>query len=189
MGLVGNLAGLHHAECPLLLSIVIRQSNLPACVSEVQLDENALWHLNAMELGKLIDKMDEICINGKWSVQEPNALIFCVHLWIVLLYFSPESRLISRVVILGQVRLFWKLIRSRIWQVSHSCHTGILKYFPGSFAWKWLKYEDRMSIVGQNYIFCGHNMVSPAESMDYVNIWLLVMWLNWVRCYWPGCCN
>ena len=40
-----------NAQCPLPLSfairmrLVIRQSNLPACLAEVQLDENTLWHL------------------------------------------------------------------------------------------------------------------------------------------------
>ena len=42
----------HHAQCPLPLSIIIRmrlvisQSQLPACLAEVQLaHENTLWHL------------------------------------------------------------------------------------------------------------------------------------------------
>ena len=44
------------------------------------------------------------------------------YLWVILLYFSlVESRLIPAVLELGQVRLFWKLIRSRILQQSHSC--------------------------------------------------------------------
>ena len=36
------------------------------------------------------------------------------YLWVVLLYFSLEFRLIPAVLELGRVRLFWKLIRSRI---------------------------------------------------------------------------
>ena len=34
-----------------------------------------------------------------------------------VLNFSPESILISEVLELGQVMLFWKLIQSRIWQL------------------------------------------------------------------------
>ena len=33
---------------------------------------------------------------------------FFAYLWVILLYFSPESRLISAVLELGQIRLFWK---------------------------------------------------------------------------------
>ena len=61
---------------------------------------------------------------------------FFACLWVILLYFSPESRLIYGVMELGQVRLFWKLIRSRIWQLSHSCQTGVCEYFPSSLALK-----------------------------------------------------
>ena len=64
------------------------------------------------------------------------------YLWVILLYFSLESRLIPAVLELGQVGLFWKLIRSRIWQVSHS-----------------FKYEDGILILGKNGVFCGHNVV------------------------------
>ena len=41
------------------------------------------------------------------------------YLWVILVYFRLESILISAVLELGQVWLFWKLIRSRIWQLSH----------------------------------------------------------------------
>ena len=61
----------------------------------------------------------------RFSVQEPSDFFLFLYLWVILLYFSPESRLISGVLELGQVRLFWKLIRSRIWQLSHSCRTGV----------------------------------------------------------------
>ena len=41
---------------------------------------------------KLADKMDEICINGKLSVQEPSEWIgFFAYMWVILLYFSPDS--------------------------------------------------------------------------------------------------
>ena len=84
VGLVGKFAGLPvYTECPLPLSIVIRmrliirQSKLPSCLAEVQLaHQNTLWHLH--RLVKLTDKMDEICINEKFSVQEPSEWrVFC----------------------------------------------------------------------------------------------------------------
>ena len=156
---MGTLQDSKYAQCPLLLSIVIkmrlviRQSKLPACLAEVQLaHQNTLWHL-CHRLVKLTDKMDEICINGKFSVQEPSER----SLWVILLYFSLESRLIPAVMELGQVRLFWKLIRLRIWQLSYSCQTGVCEYFPSI---KLVKYEDEMLILGQNDIFCGHNVVN-----------------------------
>ena len=46
---------------------------------------------------------------------------FFAYLWVSLLYFSLESRLIPAVLELGQVRLFLELIRSIIWQLSHVC--------------------------------------------------------------------
>ena len=75
---LGTLQDCQYAQCFLPLSIVIRmrliirQSKLPACLAEVQLaHQNILWHL-CHRLVKLKDKMDEICINGKFSVQEPS---------------------------------------------------------------------------------------------------------------------
>ena len=58
------------------------------------------------------------------------------YLWVILLYFSLESRLIPEVLEFDQVRLFWKLIRPRIWQLSHSYQTGDSEYFPSSLALK-----------------------------------------------------
>ena len=82
---LGTLQDCQYTQCPLQLSIVIRmrlvirQSKLPACLAEVQLaHQNTLWHL-CHRLVKLTDKMDEICINGKLSVQEPSEWrIFCM---------------------------------------------------------------------------------------------------------------
>ena len=81
----GTLQDCQYAQCPLPLSIVIRmrlvirQSKLPASLAEVQLAlQNTLWHL-CLRLVKLTDKMYEICINGKFSVQEPSKWrVFCI---------------------------------------------------------------------------------------------------------------
>ena len=74
MGLVGSFA--QYAQCHLPLSIVmrlvIRQSKLPACLAELQMaHQSTLWHLRH-SLVKMTDKMDEICINRKFSAQEPS---------------------------------------------------------------------------------------------------------------------
>ena len=75
---LGTLQDCQYAQCPLPLPIVIRirlvirQSKLPACLAEVQLaHQNTLWQLSH-SLVKMTDKMDEICINGKFSAQEPS---------------------------------------------------------------------------------------------------------------------
>ena len=75
---LGTLQDCQYAQCRLPLSIVIRmrlvirQSKLPACLAEVQLGhQNTLWHLSH-NLVKMTDKRDEICINRKFSSQEPS---------------------------------------------------------------------------------------------------------------------
>ena len=75
---LGTLQDCQYAQCPLPLSIVIRmrlvirQSKLPACLAEVQLAyQNILWHLSH-SLVNMTDKIDEICINRKFSDQEPS---------------------------------------------------------------------------------------------------------------------
>ena len=75
---LGTLQDCQYAQCPLPLSIVIRmrlvirQSKLPACLAEVQLaHQNYLWHLSHSLVEKT-DKMDEICINRKFSTQKPS---------------------------------------------------------------------------------------------------------------------
>ena len=103
--------------------------------SDDQISQHALLRCSGMEthtfflsgiyatgLVKSTDKMDEICINGTFSAQEPREWKF----------FSPESRLISGLLELLQVRLFWKIITSRPWQLSHSCQTGVCEYFPSN---------------------------------------------------------
>ena len=71
---LGTLQDCQYAQCPLPLSIVIRmrlvirQSKLPACLAEMQLAHQNISH----SLVKMTDKMDEICINGKFSAQEPS---------------------------------------------------------------------------------------------------------------------
>ena len=71
----------------------------------------------------MTDKMDEICINSKFSAQEP-------YLWVILLYSSLEYRLIPT-VLEGQVRLrlFWNWLG----QESDSCHIAVKLEFESIF--------------------------------------------------------
>ena len=59
---------------------------------------------------------------------------------------------------LGQLRLFWWLIQSRIWQLSLGCLTSVRK---------------------SSYFF---SVISPTDSMDLLNASLLVTWLTRVGC-------
>ena len=70
---------------------------------------------------------------------------FFAYLWVILLYFRLESRLIPAVLELDQVRLFWKLIRSRIWQLSN----WSLRVFFKQFSIEIVKYEDGMLTLGK----------------------------------------
>ena len=76
VGLVGNFAGLPVCTVPsaivIRMRLVIRQSKLLACLAEVQLaHQNTLWHFSH-SLVKMTDKLDEICINRKFSAEEPS---------------------------------------------------------------------------------------------------------------------
>ena len=53
-----------------------QQSDPPACLADVQLENTGVY---ATGLLKLTHKMDEICINGKFSAQEPIELRFFLH--------------------------------------------------------------------------------------------------------------
>ena len=138
---LGTLHDCNHAQCPLPLSIVIRmrlvirQSKLPACLAEVQLahDKNTVSFMPQDWWNWQIKWMQSVSM-GSFQYQSQMNGEFFAYLWVILLHFSLESRLIPAVLDLGQVTLFWKLIRSRIRQLSHSCQTGVWKYFPSSLA-------------------------------------------------------
>ena len=66
----------------------------------------------ASGLVKLTDNMDENCISGKLSVQEPCEWRVFSYLWIILLYFSLEAVLIPAVFELGQVVLNINLVKN-----------------------------------------------------------------------------
>ena len=76
----------------------------------------------------MTDKMDEICINGKFSAQEPSEWRNFSIPVSNLLYSSLESRLIPA-VLEGQVRLFWNWLG----QEFDSCHIAVKLEFESIF--------------------------------------------------------
>ena len=137
---LGTLQDCQYAQCPLPLSIVIRmrlvirQSKLPACLAEMQLAHQNISH----SLVKMTDKMDEICINEKFSAQEPSEWrdfsIPVSNFTVFQPRIQTDSSSVMSVGRSSQVVL--KLIRSRIWQLSHSCQMWVWDYFPSSLALK-----------------------------------------------------
>ena len=136
VSLVGNFAGLPVCTVP---SDIIHCNQNEAGHQTIKAPSMPCWGetgsgklsgIYATELVKLTDKMDEICINGKFSAQEPSEWRDFAYLWVILLYFSTESGLISGIL---EVWLFWNfLIRSGIWQLSGSCQTWVWKSFSGN---------------------------------------------------------
>ena len=84
------------------------------------------WHIKWMKSVSMESYQYKNQVNGE----------FFFNTWVILLYCSLESRLVPAVLELGQVSLFWKWIRSGIWQLSHGCQTGVCRYFPGSLVLK-----------------------------------------------------
>ena len=138
---LGTFLDCQYAQCLLLLPIVIRmrlvirQSKLPTCLAEVQLTHQiTLWHLRH-SLVKMTDKMDEICINGKFSAQEPSEWRYFSIPVSNFTVFQPRIQTDSSSVGRSS-QVVVKLIRSIIWQLSHSCQTWVWEYFPSSLALK-----------------------------------------------------
>ena len=143
VGLVGNFAGL--PACTVPSAIVhsnqneaghqtIKAPSMP-CSGATGPWKHSLafmpqywwnWHIKWMKSVSVGSFQYKNQVNGE----------FFAYLWVILLYFSLGPRLIPAVLKLGQVKLFWKLIRSRIWQLSHSCQTGVWGYFPSSLPLK-----------------------------------------------------
>ena len=134
VGLIGNFAGLPVCTVP---SAIVHCNQNEAGHQTIKAPsmpwwdaaQNILWHLSH-SLVKMTDKMDEMCINRKFSAQEPSEWRDLSYLWVILLYSSLESRLIPA-VLEGQVRLrlFWN------WsgQESDSCHIAVKLEFESIF--------------------------------------------------------
>ena len=111
VGLVMNLAGLPPCTLPLSIAIRMRLLNAKSNLQHTLLRHSRVKTFSgiyATALVRLADKMDETCINVHFSVHEPRVWrgVFA-HLWIILVHFNPEPRLISGVLELGQV--VWKM--------------------------------------------------------------------------------
>ena len=126
VGLVGNLAELPLCTVPPAncyqneAAQCSSDNQISQCLAEGQQEETLFIH--ATELVKLADKIDEICISGKFSVQEPSKWRFLLHTVALCMRKFQECW------------LFWKLImliRSRIWQLPDTCQTGVWKSFSG----------------------------------------------------------
>ena len=104
---------------------------------------------------------------------------FFAYLWVILLYFSRESTLDSSSVVIWSSQFVLNLTENT--QLSNRN----LRVFSKQISIKIVKYEDGMLIFGQNDIFCGYNVVQfqcDFSNWQFSNTWLLVMWLNRVRC-------
>ena len=108
---LGTLQDCHHAQCPLPLSIVIkmrldiRQSKLPACLAEVQLaHEHSLAFMQQDWWNWQIKWRKSVSVGSYQYKNQVNGEFFA-YLWVILLYFSLESRLSLALLELGQVVL------------------------------------------------------------------------------------
>ena len=138
---LGTLQDCQYAQCPLPLSIVIRMRLVIRQSSQHAL-LRCSWPIKTLSgiyasdwWNWQIKWMKSVSMGSFQYKNQVNGESFAF-LWVSLLYFSLESRLIPAVLELGQVRWYWKLIRLRIWQLSHSCQTGVWEYFPSSLALK-----------------------------------------------------
>ena len=81
---------------------------------------------------KLTDKMDGICINGRFSVQEPSEWrVFCIPVSNFIVF---QPRILTDSSSVGSQVVLKIDSRSRISQLSHICQTGVLEHIPSSLA-------------------------------------------------------
>ena len=145
LGLLWTLQHRHHAQCPLPLSIeigislVIRQSKLLAGPWK-----DSLAFMPQDWWNWLITWMKSVSMGSYQHKNQVNGEVFFAYLWVILLHFSPKCRLIPAVLELGHVRLFWKLIRSRILQLSRKLSNWSFRVFSKQFSIKIVNYEDGM---------------------------------------------
>ena len=131
---LGTLQDCQYAQWPLPLSIVIkmslviRQSKLPACLAEVQLaHQNTPWHLSHSLVKRQIKWMKSVSMESFQHKNQVNAETLA-YMWVILFYSSLESRLVP-VVLEGQVRLFWNWLG----QEFDSCHIAAKLEFESIF--------------------------------------------------------
>ena len=118
LGLIGDFAGLPPCTVP---SAIVhcnqneaghQKINLAACFADVQAGWN--YYLTFMPQHwwnwrmKWTKSVSSLQLKG-----QVNGECFA-YMWVILLFS-----------VVWEVRLFWKLIRSRIWKLSHSCQTEV----------------------------------------------------------------
>ena len=136
---LGTLQDCQYAQCPLPLSIVIRMRLVINQISQHAL-LRCSWPIKTLSGIYATDwwnwqiKWMKYISMGSFQYKNRVSGESFAYLWVILLYFSLKSRPDSSSVGISQVVL--KSIRSRIWQVSHSCQTGVWEYFPSSLALK-----------------------------------------------------
>ena len=188
---MGTLQDCQYAQCPLTLSIVIRmrlairQSKLPACLAEVKLaQENSLAFMPQNWWNWQIKWMKSVSMGSFQHKNQVNGEFFA-YLWVILLYFSTESGLISGIL---EVWLFWNFNQVRNLTAVRQLSNLSLKVFFRQLGMKMLKYENQKLILGQIFTFYAPNVVNLSvwfiqlTAWVFLNTWLLVMWLNRVRC-------
>ena len=123
-------------HCPLQSEwgCFIRQSKFPACLTEVKMAHQNISH-------SLVKMTDKICINGKFSAQKPSEWRYFSIPVSNFTVFQPRIQTDSSSVGRSS-QVVLKLIRPRIWQLSHRCQTSVWEYFPSSLAlnidiWRW----------------------------------------------------
>ena len=176
VSLVGNFAGLSVCTVP---SAIVHCNQNEAGHQTIKAPSMPCWGatgpgklsgIYATGLVKLTDKMDEICINGKFSVQEPSEWRgFFAYLWVILLYFSTESGLISWML---EVWLFWKFNQVRNLTAVRQLSNLSLKVFFRQLGMKMLKYENQKLILGQIFTFCAPNVVNLSVWFIQLTAWI-----------------
>ena len=189
VSLVGNFAGLPVCTVPsaivIRMRLAIRQSKLPAYPAEVQLaQENSLAFMPQDWWNWQIKWMKSVSI-GSFQYKNQVKGEFFAYMWVILLYFSTESGLISGIL---EVWLFWNFNQVRNLTAVRQLSNLSLKVFFRQLGMKMLKYENQKLILGQIFTFCAPNVVNfsvwfiQLTAWIFLNTWLLVMWLNRVRC-------
>ena len=140
VGLVGNFAGLPVCRVP---SAIVHCNQNEAGRQTTKAPSMPCWGAAGPSKHSLAFKsqpgendrqkrMKSVSIGSLQHKNQVNGETLA-YLWVILLYSSLESRL-NPAVLEGQVRLklFWNWLGLRIWQLSHSCQTGVWEYFPCS---------------------------------------------------------
>ena len=145
MGLVGNFAGLLPCRCTVPSAIVhcfqneaghqtVKAPSMPCCGAAGP-RKHYLAFMPQDWWNSQINWMKSVSMGSYQYKNQVNGEFFA-YLWVILLYFRLESRLIPAVLELGQVSCF----ENWLGQEFDSCHLAVKQefwvYFPSSIALK-----------------------------------------------------